>query len=69
MLICLLQVEIQCISFEHLITIWLGSHHPAKSVGHRHCGSSDITFLVCYVILQENWIKGASDFMDRHPSR
>ena len=33
------------------------SHHPAKFGDHRKCGSKDIRYLVCHVILQDNVIQ------------
>ena len=45
------------------------SHHPAKFGVHRHCGSGDITILVCHVILQDHMIKESCDFRGRSPSR
>ena len=29
------------------------SHHPSSFCGHEHCGSGNIMFSVCYVILQD----------------
>ena len=34
------------------------SHHPAKFAGYRPGGGADLMVLVCYVILQDQVIKG-----------
>ena len=39
------------------------SYHPAKFGGHRHCGTVDIMFLVCYMIEQDRVIEESCDFM------
>ena len=44
-------------------------HHPIKFGGHKHCGSEDITALLCHVISQDHVIKGSCDFMCRSPSK
>ena len=46
----------------------MGSHHPAKFSGHRHCGSGDITVLVCHMTLHDHVVKGLCDLMGRSPS-
>ena len=40
-------------------------YHPEKFNSQRHCVSGDIIFLIYQVILQDNIIKGSSDFMAR----
>ena len=41
------------------------SHHIDKFGDLKHCGSVNITFLVCYVILQDHLIKEPCNFMSR----
>ena len=36
--------------------------------GYKHCGSEDITVLVCQMISQEHVTKGQCNFMARSPS-
>ena len=43
----------------------MANHQLAKFVGHRHCGSGDITILGCHVILQGHVIKGLCYSMGR----
>ena len=42
-------------------------HHPAKFIGHGHCGKGDIVILVCHVILQDYLIKEPYDIMEGFP--
>ena len=49
------------------VTVWKEALHcietPAKSGSHSHCGSGDITYLICHVTV----IKGSSDVMEEAP--
>ena len=40
-----------------------------KFSGQKHCGSRDINFLVCHMILQNHVIKRSCNTMGRNPSR
>ena len=39
-------------------------NHPANFGGCGHCGSGDITYLICYVTLQDHEIKRSCDFLE-----
>ena len=45
------------------------SHIDAKFGGHRHCGSRDITVLVCCIISQDHVIKKYTNVMGRSTLR
>ena len=55
------------------LTLWVGpikvNYHLAKFGGHKHCGSTDLMFLVCQGILQDHMIKGSCDVLGRSLSR
>ena len=40
----------------------------SKFGGHRHCGTGNVTALVCHLISQDHQIKGSWDFIRRIPS-
>ena len=44
------------------------SHHLAKFIRHRHCGSGDLAVLAFHVILQDHVVKGSCDFIGGNPS-
>ena len=39
-------------------------NHPANFGGCGHCGSGDITYLICYVTLQDHEIKRSCDCLE-----
>ena len=43
-------------------------HFPEKFGDHKNSDSRDITFLICYMIFQDNAIKGLFDFVGGTPS-
>ena len=45
------------------------SHIDAKFGDHRHCGSRDITVLVCCIISQDHVIKKQANVVRRSPLR
>ena len=42
----------------------IAAHHLAKFNGHRHCGTRNIMYLICYMGLQHHQMKGPCNFME-----
>ena len=40
--------------------------HHAKFVGHKHCSSGDVMFLIYYMISCDHLLKGLFDFIQRN---
>ena len=40
------------------------THHRIKFNSHKPCGSSDIKYIICDVILQDHVIKGSCDYIE-----
>ena len=43
---------------------FMGSYHPVKFGGHKHCGSEDINILVCHLSLQDHVIERSCDLWE-----
>ena len=58
--------QVQRIAWQNGFKFLIVSHHYAKFIDHRPCGSSDIAAKIFYVTLQDYMIKGSGDFMKRN---
>lgn len=66
LLVCQMIVQDDVTKFYGKGSLKVSCHHT-KFDSHRHFGSRDTMFLVCYVMPQDHMIKRSCDFMGMNP--